>query len=78
MKSSHLPVFAILSLSLLVSSAIRSSSAQESQSDDIPGIKVGQKAPSFKLKDQSGNERSLNDLLQEGKLAVVFYRSADW
>jgi cytochrome oxidase Cu insertion factor (SCO1/SenC/PrrC family) len=42
------------------------------------GLKVGEKAPKFTLKDQEGKERSLDDLLKKGKVAVVFYRSADW
>jgi hypothetical protein len=42
------------------------------------GVKVGEKAPKFSLKDQTGRERSLDDLLKNGKVALVFYRSADW
>ena len=42
-------------------------------------VKVGDKAPSFLLKDQNGQERSLESLLDaDGYLALVFYRSADW
>ena len=43
-----------------------------------PGIKVGEKAPAFKLKDQNGKEQSLEDLVKQGSVALVFYRSADW
>lgn len=42
------------------------------------GLAVGQKAPSFLLADQTGTERSLDEFLKEGKVALVFYRSADW
>jgi cytochrome oxidase Cu insertion factor (SCO1/SenC/PrrC family) len=42
------------------------------------GLKVGEQAPKFTLKDQDGKERSLDDLLKKGKVALVFYRSADW
>jgi cytochrome oxidase Cu insertion factor (SCO1/SenC/PrrC family) len=42
------------------------------------GLKVGAKAPTFTLKDQEGNERSLDEFLRKGKVALVFYRSADW
>jgi len=42
------------------------------------GLKVGLEAPKFSLKDQEGNERSLDDLLKKGPVALVFYRSADW
>jgi cytochrome oxidase Cu insertion factor (SCO1/SenC/PrrC family) len=43
-----------------------------------PGLKVGEKAPRFTLKDGAGKERSLDELLAKGKVALVFYRSADW
>jgi len=43
-----------------------------------PGLKVGEKAPSFTLKDQSGKERTLEEFLKNGKVAIVFYRSAAW
>jgi cytochrome oxidase Cu insertion factor (SCO1/SenC/PrrC family) len=42
------------------------------------GIKVGEKAPEFKLKDQSGEERTLSAMLKDGPVALVFYRSASW
>ncbi len=41
-------------------------------------ISVGDKAPPFRLKDQNGEEHSLEDLLKKGNVALVFYRSADW
>ena len=44
--------------------------------DDPPSI--GAKAPSFTLKDQDGKERSLDELLKKGNVALVFYRSAGW
>jgi cytochrome oxidase Cu insertion factor (SCO1/SenC/PrrC family) len=47
-------------------------------SDEQPGLQVGEKAPKFTLKNQEGQERSLDDLLKKGKVALVFYRSADW
>ena len=46
--------------------------------DDPEPLAVGQKAPSVTLKDQDGAERSLDEFLKEGKVALVFYRSADW
>jgi cytochrome oxidase Cu insertion factor (SCO1/SenC/PrrC family) len=42
------------------------------------GLSVGEKAPDFKLMDQSGTPRSLTELLEDGNVALVFYRSADW
>ena len=46
--------------------------------EEQTGLKVGEKAPKFTLKDQEGKERSLDELLRKGKVALVFYRSADW
>jgi len=46
--------------------------------EEQTGLAVGSKAPSFSLKDQEGRERSLDELLKKGKVALVFYRSADW
>jgi cytochrome oxidase Cu insertion factor (SCO1/SenC/PrrC family) len=46
--------------------------------EEQTGLKVGEKAPRFTLKDQQGAERSLDELLKKGKVALVFYRSADW
>ena len=46
--------------------------------EEQTGLKVGAKAPRFTLKDQEGKERSLDELLKKGKVALVFYRSADW
>ena len=41
-------------------------------------VEVGAKAPAFTLKDQGGKERSLDEFLKKGPVAVVFYRSAKW
>jgi cytochrome oxidase Cu insertion factor (SCO1/SenC/PrrC family) len=53
-------------------------SASDPAPEDKTGLKVGEKAPEFCLKDQSGAERSLATLLKDGKVALVFYRSASW
>jgi hypothetical protein len=42
------------------------------------GIEVGKKAPPIRLKDQTGKERSLEEWLHDGYVAVVFHRSASW
>ena len=41
-------------------------------------LEIGQKAPDFKLQDQTGKERSLSAMLKTSKVAVVFHRSAAW
>ena len=45
---------------------------------EVPGLKVGVKAPAFKLKDQSDKDVALSDILKKGPVALVFYRSASW
>jgi len=45
---------------------------------EVPGVRVGEKAPAFQLKDQNGQTVSLEKLLEQGPVALVFYRSADW
>ena len=46
--------------------------------DEKTGLKVGEKAPEFTLKDQAGKECALKDMLKDGPVALVFYRSASW
>jgi len=41
-------------------------------------VEVGEKAPTFRLVDQNGQQHVLEDLLKKGKVALVFFRSADW
>ncbi len=50
----------------------------EARADEYTGLEVGEKSPKFTLKDQEGKERSLDEFLGKGKVALVFYRSADW
>jgi cytochrome oxidase Cu insertion factor (SCO1/SenC/PrrC family) len=74
----------ILSMTVVVLFALfpgRDFGAQEKAKPapkEQPGLKVGEKAPRFTLKDQEGKERSLDEFLKKGKVALVFYRSADW
>jgi cytochrome oxidase Cu insertion factor (SCO1/SenC/PrrC family) len=46
--------------------------------EEQTGQTVGTKALTFRLKDQQGKDRSLDEYLKKGKVALVFYRSADW
>lgn len=45
---------------------------------DQTGLSVGARAPGFTLKDQAGKDRSLDEFLRKGNVALVFYRSAGW
>jgi hypothetical protein len=42
------------------------------------GLKIGEKAPAFKLKDQNSKERTLEEFTKQGMVALVFHRSAGW
>jgi peroxiredoxin len=46
--------------------------------DSKTGLKIGEKARDFKLKDQAGREHSLTELLKTKPVAIVFYRLASW
>jgi hypothetical protein len=61
---------------LLVAAVLLPAAAQEKAP---PGAAtVGTKAPAFTLKDQAGKDRSLEELVKQGPVAVVFHRSAGW
>ena len=42
------------------------------------GPRVGETAPEFELRDQSGTPRRLSSLAGPKGTMLVFYRSADW
>ena len=52
--------------------------AAQEAAPEKTGLQVGQQAPSFTLKDQNGEDVSLESLLKKGPVALVFHRSADW
>jgi cytochrome oxidase Cu insertion factor (SCO1/SenC/PrrC family) len=63
---------------LLTTPAARSQGKAKPAPEEQTGLKVGARALKFALTDQHGAERSLDELLKKGKVALVFYRSADW
>ena len=75
MKSTITQIVAVVILSGL--GAAMAIGAEENAE---PGIPVGAKPPSFSLADQNGKKRSFADVSgsQKKKVALVFYRSADW
>ena len=64
-------LFAALTLSL-------TAQAQTNSTNFPPGLAVGQKAPAFTLLGQDDREHTLAEYLKKGKVALVFFRSADW
>jgi len=65
-------------LALSVVGLLVFSNTVQAQDSKLAGLAVGTKAPDFRLKDQAGKEHALSTLLKRGKVALVFYRSADW
>ncbi len=70
MKLTHFIRAELLVLTFFLTSSL--------QGGDI-GLMVGETAPEFQLKNQTGKEIALADLTtQHEKVALVFYRSAGW
>jgi cytochrome oxidase Cu insertion factor (SCO1/SenC/PrrC family) len=68
----------VVSLVLFAAPDVAAQSKGKPAPEEQTGLQVGAKAPKFTLKDQQGMDRSLDELLKKGKVALVFYRSADW
>ena len=54
------------------------SSAKKDAGSAGSSIKVGEKFPALKLKDQDGKAFDLTTTLKDGPVALVIFRSADW
>jgi cytochrome oxidase Cu insertion factor (SCO1/SenC/PrrC family) len=68
----------VLAFLLLAAPDLRAQAKGKPAPEEQTGLKVDSKAPKFTIKDQEGKERSLDEFLGKGKVALVFYRSADW
>jgi cytochrome oxidase Cu insertion factor (SCO1/SenC/PrrC family) len=64
--------------SLIIALAATATWAADPPIEGKTGLKVGEKAPAFKLKDQDGKERTLEEFTKKGMVALVFHRSAGW
>jgi hypothetical protein len=69
---------ALAAVVLFAAPAARLAAEQKPASAEQPGLDIGENAPRFILKDLESKERSLEEFLKKGKVALVFYRSADW
>ncbi len=67
-------------IALVMLSGLGATMAIGAEKNAGPGIPVGAKEPSFSLADQNGKKRSFADISGplKKKVALVFYRSADW
>ncbi len=70
------PFRARLGLAALLTGLLAFNSA--APAGELAGLRVGEKAPAFDLKNQAGQSIQLAKLLEQGPVAVVFHRSADW
>ena len=68
---------ALMSFALLFAGTVTTTGQFLPTDPDHP-IKLGSEAPDFTVKDQDGKDVSLKGLRAEGKVALVFFRSADW
>jgi peroxiredoxin len=66
-------IWALLIAGLIVALKIVAQEAPQSKE-----ILVGDRAPSFTLKDQNDRELSLESMLKKGPVALVFVRSVQW
>ena len=72
------PGRSLLAVGVLAVAVVCAPQAPAAPPEQNASVKVGAKAPTFTLKDQDGKERSLDEFLKKGTVAVVFYRSAKW
>jgi hypothetical protein len=66
-----LRIIAAVSMAALVASA-------QAPDPATLGPKVGERVPDFRLPDQHGATRWLNEILGPKGAVLVFFRSADW
>jgi len=76
-KKSKNRFISLLCLLIVGSLSVNRVNAEDATPAEI-GLPIGQKAPAFTLTDQAGKQVSLDSLLKNGPVAIVFYRSADW
>ena len=63
---------------LAIFSLVLASNVRSAEDVADRGLAIGAKAPPFTMEDANGKERSLSEFTTKGKVALVFYRSADW
>jgi len=68
----------VLAVSVGLFAALGAARAADPAPEEKTGLKVGEKAPEFTLKDQAEKERALKEMLKDGPVALVFFRSASW
>ena len=64
--------------SILILLCVLPMAAVAADDSELPGLKIGAKAPDFELSAQNKKKVKLSKLLKRGPVAVVFHRSASW
>ena len=77
LSPTRLTALAVAAILLAAQSAWAQDRAK-SAAEEQTGLRVGENAPKFTLTDQEDKERTLDEFLKKGKVALVFFRSADW
>ena len=73
----HIALITALTCCLLPSLTAHGQRKKSAEAKAV-GLKVGAKAPTFKLKDQNGKTHDLKEMLKKGPVAIIFHRSAAW
>jgi len=68
----------IATMSFAIAFLSSAADAAEATSPKDAGLPIGHTAPAFALAEQTGKEVSLDSLLKQGPVALVFHRSVDW
>lgn len=78
MRKSRFMAVLLLAVSPVLFSADSTAQGKEAP-ESMTGLAVGEKVPDFTLKNQKGDDVSLESLLtKDGSTVLVFHRSANW
>ena len=72
------PIMFLATALLLTALPLQSNAQNKRAKKTKVGPAVGTTLEDFSLNDQHGKKRTLSEMLEDGPVAVVFHRSADW
>ena len=76
MKKAHRTV--LLVCAMIAASMVGYAQSAKTTEGPAIGVETGEKAPSFRLRDQFGREQSNDTLRGTNGTVLLFFRSADW
>ena len=71
-------LFILSILSLLLMQSVQAQGTRTRIDISKLGPQVGERVPDFRLRDQTGTERTLRSIIGRRGAMLVFVRSADW